>query len=328
MSVVPTDAVSIDNIERLMSAQSASLRPLDPVAIAAGIKSERERRAQMLVATQKANDANVRAQIKALSSDDAATQQVAVAYADTLLTAWHDGAVQGVRDFHSSLVPDRTHMGLALSGNLLWAASAIKDIPNPYVVAMSFVGATVGTLGALPPRYDAIIGPVTADVVTRLNNLHDDLLNRLDLLVFPLVKTRGFPTFKAMDHTEQLRFLWTGLFKVPATDGHYIESIRAWVLAGLKAADVAAAARLARLRRAWNASIVVDHLDLEGPHFRLDAKRWKALTSDPIWLFAGRDVYYEVYTSAPADDPPDTDMQARAAVFLRLAIDAQFPSVP
>jgi hypothetical protein len=226
----------------------------------------------------------------------------------------------GVHDFHSRLVTDQTLIWPALAGNLIWAATAIEAVP--YTVALSFFGATLGTLGAIPPRYDAVIGPVNADVVKRLNDLHDDLLNRLDVLVLPLLRGRGYPAFAAMARPEQLGVLWSGLFQVPST-GRYIEPTRVWVKARLDAADADAADHLAALRRVWIASVRPAGADLEGQRFVWDEDRWNQLTTDPVWLLTGRDVYLDVFHVQ--GEEPLTDTAARAAALLRLAIDARFP---
>lgn len=335
MSVQPIDPTSPDRARRLLSGaaagdqpQSLSLGVLDLVGILAREQSARDRQIQIRVAALNAEDAQARTQIRALNPSDATTHQIAVQDAAVLLDAWRDGAVLGVHDFHSRLVGDQTLIWPALAGNLLWAASAINGIEHLTVLAMSFFGATLGTLGAIPPRYDAVIGPVTADVVARLNNLHDDLLNRLDLFVFPLLRRRGYPSFAVLDRPDQLAVLWSGLFRVPATGGHYIEPTRVWVRARLDAADAAAAAHLAALRRAWVASIRPDGVDIMGSRFKWDRARWNQLTTDPVWLLAGRDIsFFEVYYT-PNGDPPFTDIPARAAALLRLSIDSQFSNLP
>lgn len=329
MSAQPPEIVSLDRAQRLLSGAAASHQPLslslgvlDLVEALTRDRSARERQAQIRVDAQNDQDARARAQIKALIPENAATHQLAVQEAASLLAAWREGAILGLHDFHSRLVVDQTLIGPALAGNLLWAATAIKMVP--YTVGLSFVGATLGTIGAIAPRYDAVIGPVTADVVKRLNDLHDDLLNRLDVLVLPLLRSRGYPSFAALDRPEQLGLLWSGLFQVPAT-GRYIEPIRAWVLARLNAADAAAAARLAALRRAWVASVRPAGVDFNGTRYVWDSTRWNQLSSDPVWLLTGRDISLEVYY-IQAGDPP-TDVPARAAALLRLAIDAQFPGM-
>lgn len=334
MSVCPIEPAGPERAQRLLSDLVAgrlpvteSLGVLSLSGILAQERSDRDRQTKNRIAAQNAKDAGVRAQIKALSPADAVTQRNAISSAAELLDAWRDGAVLGVHDFHSRLVSDQTAIAPALAGNLLWAAAAIDQIDHIIVLAMSFFGATLGTLGAGPPRYDAVIGPVTADVVTRLNNLHDDLLNRLDLLVFQLLHSRGYPVFEALNRDEQLALLWSGLFTGPATDGHYIEPTRTWVLARLNEADAAAEADLKRLLDAWNASLSPTGSALGGARFRWDGARWNQLSPDPVWLLTGREVFYELFDTK-TDPVHAENIPARAAALLRLSIDKRFPVKP
>lgn len=330
MSAVPMEPASPERAAQLLSTAAAGKRPqwaslgaLDGLNSFMQERDARRQRAQIRLAAQDAADARLRAQIKALAPADATTHQFAVQDAAELLDAWRDGAVLGVHDFHSRLVRDQALISPALAGNLLWAATSITAVP--FTVGLSFVGAILGTLGTIAPRYDAIIGPVTADVVARLNNLHDELLNRLDLLVFPLLRSRGYPAFAALTRPDQLALLWSGLFQVPASSGHYIEPTRFWLKARLDAADASAAARLAVLRRAWAASLRSAGSDYD-PLFVLDRARWNQFTTDPVWLFAGHDVSWDQYRGPFVE--PRTDEDARAAALLRLAIDVQFPGTP
>ena len=211
----------------------------------------------------------------------------------------------------------------ALVGNLLWAATAVEAVPAK--VFLSFFGATLGTLGTIPPSYDAVIGPVTGDVTKRINDLHDDMLNRMDVLIFPVLSRQGFAKFADLDPPHQLAFLWNELFRVASADGRFIEPTKAFVLANLQAADQDALDKLQLYQRAWNASLRPEGVDLEGPKYVFDQSVWAQYVSEPVWVWLGPVSPSLLVFRGPGDPNPSIRNQ-RAAAVLRLAIERRWPT--
>lgn len=329
MSQMPpeAEAAARARTERLL--RSADALPKTPLTSGLGVLDPLVLRPDPAVAERKrarleAADAQVRGRIKALGQADAQTLRDAVAAGRSLLDAWRDGGVEGVAAFRSKLVSDQGTVLPALVGNLLWAATAIEAVPEK--VLLSFFGATLGTLGSIPPSYDAVIGPVTGDVHKRLNDLHDELLNRMDVLVFPVLQRQGFAKFAALDPPRQLALLWQELFRVPSSDGHYIEPTKAFMLGNLEKADQDALERLQLYQRAWNASMRLMGADEVGQIFEFDGAAWAQYVSDPVWLWAGSFSDAQVFRQPTGD--PLLNPGRRAAAVLRLAIERRWPSNP
>lgn len=283
-----------------------------------GDRDAAERRRAKLEAA----DAQTRARIRALDSKDAQTLRDGIGAGRSLLDAWRDGAIAGVGAFRSRLVSDQGSVLPALVGNLLWAATAVEAVPAK--VFLSFFGATLGTLGSIPPSYDAVIGPVTGDVAKRINDLHDDMLNRMDVLTFPVLSRRGFAKFAELDPPHQLAFLWQELFRV-ASDGRYIEPTKAFVLANLQAADQDASDKLQLYQRAWNASLRQAGVDFQGVRYVFDQSVWAQYVSEPVWVWLGPISPSLLVFRGPGDPNPAIHNR-RAAAALRLAIERRWPT--
>jgi hypothetical protein len=327
MSQMPPEAEAAARAERLL--RSADALPKAPLTAGLGVLDSPLLRpdpgaAQRKRASLEAADAQVRAKVRTLGQADAQTLRDAVAAGRSLLDAWRDGAVEGVAAFRSKLVSDQGSVLPALIGNLLWAATAIEVVPAK--VFLSFAGATLGTIGSISPNYDAVIGPVTDDVRTRLNDLHDDLLNRMDVLVFPVLQHQGFAKFAALDPPRQLGLLWQELFRVPSSDGRYIEPTKAFVLGNLQKADQDALERLQLYERVWRMSLRPGGVYPEGATYVFDGAVWAQHVSDPVWLWVGSSPQFQVFWR-PTDDP-NPNPGRRAAAVLRLAIERRWPSTP
>lgn len=294
-----------------------------PASFAA--KAERAEQAAQ-VAALRLHDTTVRNRIRALSPEKHDTVRSAVEETASLIDAWREGALAAVAGFRSELVSDQGSVAPALLGNLLWAATAIESVGSK--VVLSFFGATLGTLGGAAAAYDQVIGPVSASISERVNNLHDDLVARADVLAFDVVDRIGLDTFAGLERPEQLVRLWRGGFAPPVNSARFIEPTRDFVLNNLQAADRDARGRLDRLLQAWQASVHQTGVDLIGPKFTWNAGDWAARTRDPVALWTGGAVPEPgLVLLRSIDDPVFVPRlrDRRAAVLLRLAIDERWP---
>ena len=269
--------------------------------------------------------------IKSLSAADTATLEAAKGIGRALLDNWLRGATQAVQAFRSKVVSNQSSVLPALAGNLLWAATAIEGVPAK--VALSFIGATLGTLGTIPPTYDAIVGPVTTSYEDRLTAVHNDLQKRMDVLCFRALGASGLAAFARLEG-DQRKFdeLWKRLFRVPSGGDEASSTLatRAYILANLQRADDDTVATLETLHKAWLASVEFRFVGLlEMPPnglLEFDEKAWYQHTDIDIRLFAERRP--DVLLAAQASDPllDDLARDRRAAVLLRIAVEKRWPA--
>ncbi len=282
-------------------------------------RAERER-------AEKERAEKERAEIKGLPAEQRSSLNQGMALGRDLVDDWHTGAVQAVGIFKSSMVSDQSTVRLALAGNLMWAATSIELVPAK--VLLSFLGAMLGTLGAVPSSYEAVMGPVKGDLTTKLNNLRDQFKRNLDIILLPVIRRTGFANFLMMGLPDQNALVWSSLFRDIGPTTTPTEGSKAYVLRNLQRADEAAAARLALYRRAWLSSTTGGGVDFSGPFRYFDPSKWAAEAGgDPVWLYAGGDVSVFDKLRIVGDDPllGTRSRDMRGALLLRRAIEELWP---
>lgn len=330
MSVIPdwADAIDPKAAQALLSGDSLSKSALNAGLDAVQTQATATPSAATAQEAQASADAQIRSKINNLSDADRGIFQNAVGRTGPLIDAWNTGAQQGATAFHSGLVTDQSVFSPALAGNLMWAATSIEGVGAK--VLLSFVGATAGSFAGFQSDYDKVIGPIIGDVSTHLNQLHDDMLNRADVLIYPTLMQEGLSNFAALDLPHQNILLWNGLFSSIRSDtGQYTNHTRDFVLGNLQAADREASDKLAFYRRVWPTSLVIAGSGIDGPRWMFSQERWSQQTDDPVWLWSGRDVSFDEFTGSGEDPCNDrNERNKRAAVLLRLAINRRWPVNP
>ena len=278
------------------------------------------------------SDAAIRVQINGLAAPDRDIFDKAVLAAQILINAWHDGTLQGVDAFKSKILTDQTSLDLALANNLMFAAISVQGLVSKVLLSL-VKNVVTDTLKSKPSdKYDGVIGPIIDDAKTRLNHLHDDMIGRADVLLYPELSRTGLANFEKLDLPQKNDLLWRSIFtSITFSSADYINPTRNFVLSNLQSADKDAIEKLALYQRIWNTSLrILPATGFEGNSWAFDQERWKQQTDDPVWLWTGVDISdpsFPWYFLSPVSDPCPSPNK-RAAALLRRAIDSRWPIGP
>jgi hypothetical protein len=285
---------------------------------------------------QETRDSALRKEIAKLPEGQQKVLTKASTVVRDLVSAWGEGAMQARAGYRSSFIEDDSTLGLALSGNLMWAATSIAAIAKiPYLaIGMSFVGAAIGTLGAIPSTYDTVFARVTENLEDRINRIEDAMMVRNDVITYEALKILNITAFGTLESPDQYRAMWPLLFDVPLgdSDGEYRNPTRRYLLANLQQADHDAAEIFQQLERAWSASMVSINVPRPEPPAPaalvelgvFDERKWSEHTKYPAWIYLGSNPHQGDLFYIYRDPCPESGK--RRALVLTIAIERRWPS--